>query len=426
MMKRNIQILAALLLLFLSSCANDPQDNKAKYVFYFIGDGMGFSHIALTEAYIAEAVTPGEADEPSSFPLCFTQFPVMGMATTYSASNWITCSSAAGTALSTGFKTGNHMLGVLPDSTELTSISYMIHNAGRNVGIMSNVPIDHATPACFYASSASRSDYFNVASQMPASGFEFFAGGGLYGVKGVDAQDSTKRLELEKMIADAGYSIAYGMDDYKSKKDNHGKMVLVQSGTLRGATLPYASDREITDMSLTDMVETAIERLDDGKGFFIMAEGGMIDWAAHDNDVANTIYEIIDMDQAIRVAYDFYLEHPDETLIVVTADHETGGVSIGRGSGYSIELENVPAMKSDTTKSNLTLDNYMHGPEQLDSVSVKTKIGWTTSSHCGGAVPVFAIGAGSLQFAGRQNNTDIPRKICSAMGIEFNPDMKKQ
>ena len=131
------------------------------------------------------------------------------------------------------------------------------------------------------------------------------------------------------------------------------------------------------------------------------------------------------MDQAIRVAYDFYLEHPDETLIVVTADHETGGVSIGRGSGYSIELENVPAMKSDTTKSNLTLDNYMHGPEQLDSVSVKTKIGWTTSSHCGGAVPVFAIGAGSLQFAGRQNNTDIPRKICSAMGIEFNPDMKK-
>lgn len=424
-MKNNLQILLALLLFVFSSCAYNPQENRAKYVFYFIGDGLGFSHISLTEAYIAEAVTPGVPDEPSSFPLCFTQFPVMGMANTYSASNWITCSSAAGTALSTGFKTNNHMLGVLPDSSELTSISYMIHNAGHNVGIMTTVPLDHATPACFYASSVSRSSYFDVASQMPASGFEFFAGGGLYGVKGVDAQDSTKRLELEKIIADAGYTIAYGMTDYKSKKDNRGKMVLVQSGTLRGETLPYASDRELTDMSLTNMVETAIERLDDGKGFFIMAEGGMIDWAAHDNDVANTIYEIIDMDQAIRVAYDFYLEHPDETLIVVTADHETGGVSIGRGSGYTIELENVPAMKSDTTKSNLTLDNYMHGPEQLDSVSVKTKIGWTTSSHCGGAVPVFAIGAGSLQFAGRQNNTDIPRKICSAMGIEFNPDMKK-
>ena len=149
-----------------------------------------------------------------------------------------------------------------------------------------------------------------------------------------------------------------------------------------------------------------------------MAEGGQIDWAAHANDLTNTIHETLDFDQAIQVAYEFYLQHPDETLIVVTADHETGGVTLGLTKGYTFDLTLVP-QKSTAANASATeksVDSYM---EQIpaDSLSKAAKIGWTTSSHTGGAVPVFAVGAGSSKFAGRQDNTDVPKKIIESMGL---------
>ena len=401
-------IIVAIAVLSVVSCS--VQGNKnAKYVFYFIGDGMGFSHISLTEGYLAT-----KEGKIGNNPLCFTQFPVMGMATSYSANRYITCSSAAGTALATGSKTNNGMLGVTPDTTELTAISYKIHNAGFPVGITTSVTIDHATPGSFYANSSARSDYYSISEQLATSGFEFFGGGGFYG-----AQD---KREAEKSLYDIakenGYEFAYGIEEFNAKKGNAEKLILFQSDEKkRNNDLPYVTERVEGDLELPQVVEAAVDFLNNEDGFFLMVEGGKIDWAAHSNDLQGTIMELLDFDQAITVAYEFYKQHPDETLIVVTADHETGGVTLGRGKGYVYDLSVVDKV-NEAAASDSDVSNYMSGISK-DSLSVAAQIGWTTTSHTGGAVPVFAIGAGSGMFAGRQDNTDIPKKICKAMGVEF-------
>ncbi len=397
---------AALMLLVSCSCG----EKKAKYVFYFIGDGMGFSHISLTEGYLAT-----KAGKIGNDPLCFTQFPVMGMATSYSANRYITCSSAAGTALATGSKTNNGMLGTTPDSSNLTAISYKIHNAGFPVGITTSVTIDHATPGSFYANSTARSDYYSISEQLATSGFEFFGGGGFYGAKDKRHQEKS----LYDIATEAGYEFAYGVEDYKAKKlSGAQKMILFQEDEAkRNNDLPYVYDRVDGDLELPQVVEAAIDFLNNGNGFFLMVEGGKIDWAAHSNDLAGTVLEMLDFDQAIAVAYEFYKQHPDETLIVVTADHETGGVTLGRGKGYVYDLSVIDKATANNGEGT-DVSNYMQDIS-MDSLSVVAKIGWTTTSHTGGAVPVFAVGAGSELFAGRQDNTDIPKKICKAMGVAF-------
>lgn len=394
----------------LVSAQSCTQEKDAKFVFYFIGDGMGFSHISLTEGYLAT-----QEGIIGNSPLCFTQFPVMGMATSYSANRYITCSSAAGTALATGNKTNNGMLGVTPDSSNLVSIAYKIHDAGFPVGVTTSVTIDHATPASFYANSAARSDYYSIAQQLASSGFEFFGGGGFYGAKDKREQEKS----LYDIASEAGYEFAYGVDEYQAKRDGAGKMILFQKGDKKNNDLPYVSERVEGDLELPQVVESAIDFLNNKDGFFLMVEGGKIDWAAHSNDLAGTIFEMLDFDRAIAVAYEFYKQHPDETLIVVTADHETGGVTLGRGKGYVYDLSVVGTPQKGNVEGGSTdVSNYMSGVS-ADSLSKVAKIGWTTTSHTGGAVPVFAVGAGSELFAGRQDNTDIPKKICRAMGVEF-------
>lgn len=397
-------VVIALCLLTVSSCC----EKRAKYVFYFIGDGMGFSHVALAEAYLAT-----EKGVIGSEPLNFSKFPELGIATTYSASNYITCSSAAGTALSTGHKTNNGMLGVLPDSTNLTSISYKIHDAGYKVGIMTTVTIDHATPGAFYAHSPSRSDYYSIGKELSATGFEFFGGGGFATPRGKGQAEQS----LYEITENAGYTVAYGLDEFNAKKENASKIVLFQEKGKEDNILPYALGRKKDDLTLSQVVSSAIEVLENEKGFFIMAEGGKIDWAAHSNDLANTIFETIDMADAVEIAYQFYLKHKDETLIIVTADHETGGVSLGMTKGYVYNLKVVDSIKVNATET--TVENYMNSAAVMDTVSQKAQIGWTTKSHTGGGVPVYAIGAGSELFRGRMDNTDIPQKICKAMGIEY-------
>ena len=402
-------ILLAVTVLFIASCGMQGE-KKAKYVFYFIGDGMGFSHISLTEGYLAT-----KEGKIGNNPLCFTQFPVMGMATSYSANKYITCSSAAGTALATGSKTNNGMLGTAPDSTNLTAISYKIHNAGFPVGVTTSVTIDHATPGSFYANSTARSDYYSISEQLATSGFEFFGGGGFYGAKDKRHQEKS----LYAVAEENGYQFAFGVEDYKVKKSSGAeKLILFQEDEAkRDNDLPYVYDRVEGDLELPQVVEAAVDFLNNEKGFFLMVEGGKIDWAAHSNDLQGTILELLDFDQAIQVAYKFYQQHPDETLIVVTADHETGGVTLGRGKGYVYDLSVVNEGNSGAA-SGSDVSSYMQDISK-DSLSVVAKIGWTTTSHTGGAVPVFAVGACSEMFAGRQDNTDVPKKICKAMGVQF-------
>ena len=406
-MKRVMNIMAAAVLLLMTvSCAR--QDARAKYVFYFIGDGMGATHVAAAEAYLAQ-----ERGVIGMDPLCFTQFPVMGEATSFSASNIITDSSAAGTALSTGEKTKNGMLCIAPDSTtNLKSISYKIHEAGYSVGVMSTTPINHATPAAFFGHNIKRGNYYEIGKELPLTGFEFFAGGGLYHPKG---KDGDQEVSLYDMIADGGYTLAYGYEDFKTKKDaDH--IVLVQAEGSE-EICPYALGRPEGALTLSQIVEAAITVLErNPKGFFLMAEGGLIDWTAHSQDLAGTIFEILDFDQAIAVANAFYERHPKETLIVVTADHETGGIALGR-KRYNYDLTVIDKIKNASASTDV--EQYMNDPKSIDSVNEEANIGWTTTSHCGGPVPVWAKGVGSERFAARQDNTDIPKKICAAMGVAF-------
>ena len=397
---------AAALLMMAVSCT--PREKHAKYVFYFIGDGMGFTHIAAAEAYLAQ-----ERGVIGMDPLCFTQFPAMGEATSFSASNIITDSSAAGTALSTGEKTTNGMLAIAPDSTtQLKSISYKIHEAGYSVGVMSTTPINHATPAAFFGHNVKRGNYYAIGSELPGTGFEFFAGGGLYHPNG---KEKDEPVNLYDMISEAGYTLAYGYEDFKSKQDAE-HIVLVQAEGSE-EICPYALGRPEGALTLSQIVEAAITVLErNPKGYFLMAEGGLIDWTAHSQDLAGTIFEVLDFDQAISVALAFYDRHPDETLIVVTADHETGGLALGR-KGYNYDLTVIDKIKNASAPTDV--EQYMNDAKSIDSINEEARVGWTTYSHCGGPVPVWAKGAGSAQFAGRQDNTDIPKKICAAMGVAW-------
>lgn len=401
-MKR-FSIIAALVLFPILLSA---QNQKAKYVFYFIGDGMGFNHVSVTEYWLG--YTEGVFD---SRPLAFSKFPVLGWAVTHSASNLITDSADAGTALSTGSKTDNGMLGVNPDTTALESIAGKIHDAGYKVGISSTVGINHATPGAFYGHSASRSNYYDIAMEIPASGFEFFAGGGVIESTGEDGDKASVYDFIEKN----GYAIAEGMDEFYGMKAGAGKMMLLQEDGRMKTELPYAIDMTDGDMTQADLVKASIDFLydGDGQGFFVMSEGGRIDWASHGNDTKAMILETLSLSDAVAEAVKFYNEHPDETLIVVTADHETGGLTMSWKSGYNVyfdKIENIGKSKD------LASDEERR---EMDEASHAAHIGWTTGDHSGANVPVFAIGAGSSLFSGRMDNTEIPKKICEAMGITF-------
>lgn len=395
-----------------TSCQEKEQE--AKYVFYFIGDGMGFSHVVAAEYYSAYM----EDGRIGNNSLSFTKFPVLGMASSYSASNIITCSSASGTALSSGYKTNNGFLGVTPDSTNVKSIAYKIHDAGYKVGIMSTVSLDHATPGAFYANSVSRSDYYSIAKQVADTDFEFFGGGGFIDPKGKGGNLPS----VYDIIQEKGYVIAAGLEDFDSKKGEAEKILLLQKDGVDSHELPYAIDRKEGDMKLSDLIESAIEALEGEDGFFMMAEAGRIDWAAHSNDGKGTILEVLDLAEAVEVAYQFYLKHPDETLIIVTADHETGGIALGYEKGYTMHFDKLDSQTASKDNS-VSAESYEagtgKGKEEIDQLNKEARIGWTTGSHTAGNVPVFAIGAGSDLFAGKMDNTDIPKKICSAMGVEF-------
>ena len=382
---------------------------------------MGFNHVSLTEYWLGYT-----QDVFDSRPLSFSAFPVLGWAVTHSESNLITDSAAAGTALSTGSKTKNgmlatgpdstalesiSMLATGPDSTALESISYKIHDAGYKVGISSTVGINHATPAAFYGHNVNRGNYYEIASEIPASEFEFFAGGGAIESTG----DDEDRVSVYEAIEKGGYVIAEGMDDFAARKDGAEKMMLLQKDGRLRTELPYAIDMKEDDMTQADLVRASIDFLYDenGEGFFVMSEGGRIDWASHGNDTKAVILETLSLSDAVAEAVRFYNEHPDETLIVVTADHETGGLTLSWEKGYNLyfdKLEEISCSKDKVSEEER---------ERMNEISHEAHIGWTTGDHSAANVPVFAIGAGSGLFSGRMDNTDIPKRICEAMGVEF-------
>lgn len=440
----------------------------AKYVFYFIGDGMGVNQVNGTEMYLAE-----QEGRIGAKSLLFTTFPVASVATTFSATNSVTDSSAAGTALATGSKTYNGAIGMDDQKQPLQSVAAQAKAAGKKVGVATSVSVDHATPAAFYAHQPDRDMYYEIATDLPKAGFDFYAGGGF--LKPTTTADQKEAPSIFPIIEAAGYTVARGLQEYQSKAAEAGKMVLIQKEGAAPDCLPYAIDRQEGDLSLAEITQSAIDFLTKGKdkGFFLMVEGGKIDWACHGNDAATVFHEVVDMDNAIRVAYEFYKKHPKETLIVVTADHETGGLGLGTGP-YKLNLKVLDAQKQSQDELSRAITNLRRMRKVInweemkeflgekmgfwkelplnweqekmlrdayedsfvkkhvvfeESLYAKTEplavaakkvmsqlayLGWCSGGHSAGYVPVYAIGAGSKLFMGKMDNTDIPKRIAKA------------
>lgn len=246
----------------------------AKYVFYFIGDGMGVNQVNGTEMYLAE-----QEGRIGAKSLLFTSFPVASVATTFSATNSVTDSSAAGTALATGSKTYNGAIGMDDQKQPLQSVAAQAKAAGKKVGVATSVSVDHATPAAFYAHQPDRDMYYEIATDLPKAGFDFYAGGGF--LKPTTTADQKEAPSIFPIIEAAGYTVARGLQEYQAKASDAGKMVLIQKEGAAPDCLPYAIDRQEGDLSLAEITQSAIDFLTKGKnkGFFLMVEGGKIDWA---------------------------------------------------------------------------------------------------------------------------------------------------
>lgn len=437
-----------------------------RYIFYFIGDGMGNGPVQAAQQYRQQIL--GNPDG-----LSMLTFPVVGQATTYSTSSPVTDSAAAGTALATGVKTRNGMLGMSPDTVAVNSIAKVLHDRGWGVGLVTTVAPDDATPGAFYAHVPNRKQYYEIGRQFIDSGYEFLAGSSLRGT-------TTKKGEptdLLKRVADAGIQLVYKPDSIDSARNR--RVILLEANPLNSANVGYTVDSVPGQNTLPMMTRAAIEHLTavSPDSFFLMIEGGNIDHALHANDAAGAIMDIDQMDRSLDIALEFMAAHPDETLIVVTADHDTGGMSVGNEAvGYhcypevittqhwskdrlsdhfeammrtrrnyewselqqllseslglysAIEVtpeedaklhqaytDVVNRVAVDQTNLYSTVNHFIAAA--VDLLNSKAGYGFTSFRHTGNPVPVMAIGNGAEVFSSWNNNTQIPEKIFQILNL---------
>jgi alkaline phosphatase len=351
-MKTHSRLILILLpgLMFIGSSFTPPREpssfsKRTKNIILFIGDGMGIAHI--TAGWTV-----------NNQPLNLKQFPYSGFSITQSSDNYITDSAAGGTAIACGVKTNNGMIGMAPDNTVVASITEIAHSRGLSAGVVSTSTITHATPASFVAHNLDRDNYEQIAEDFLKGSVELFIGGGEdHFRKRADGKDLTADLEKQ------GFDVVYTLDELKASKS------LKIAGLLSKLHMPTIINGR-TGM-LEEMTRKAIETLSrDKDGFFLMVEGSMIDYGAHENDINYVTSELIDMDKAVGVALEFAGKNR-ETLVVVTADHETGGLTLTGG---------------DVNKHAVTAN-------------------FSVTDHTGVMVPVFSYGPGAYRFSGIHDNT---------------------
>lgn len=310
-------------------------ENQAKYVFLFIGDGMGNIPVSAAEYYLGPDNGAEGSGVAQAQPLNFSQFPVIGLQNPTDADHYVPDSAATATAFGNGVKINSNVIGLTPDFTAQTeSIAEKAKEDGKAVGILSTVTLNHATPAAFYSNVEHRNNYYEIGQQMAASNFDYFAGGSL-GQRTGKEEDQT---DLYEVMEEYGYTVADTQEEFDAITAESGK-VYAPAAVLSeadGSSMKYAMDRDEGEQTLAEMVSKGIEVLSaNEEGFFMMTESGKIDWSEHANDAAAAVKEVIDFQNAIQEAVEFYYEHPEETLIVVTADHPTGGFTIGNSeTGY--------------------------------------------------------------------------------------------
>ncbi len=428
---------------------------QPKYIFYFIGDGMGPNQVLAAEMYKAEL--QGKIGRER---LCMTQFPFAGLISTYSAKNGVTDSSAAGTALACGQKCINGQLGLTAAGDTLTSVVEDLRAAGWGAGVCSSSGVDHATPASFYANCDDRGNYYEIARQLTLSDIHFFGGGDFHYARPKNNPEAPSVFDLAE---ERGFTIVRGLKGYEALSSAPEKLILFQDQP--SGSLPHAIDHK-EGLRLHEIVATGIDYLSHHDRFILMVEEAEIDWAGHSDDGRTDIDEVLEMDKAIYEAYKFYLQHPDETLIIVTADHETGGMVLGNGSdelnlqvlqhqqssigiisdklnglykekGKKLEWNDVQALltaelglygaveveaeedarlkeifqRSQQKKDKDVRTLYKTFSEltaaAVDILNTKAGISWMGEAHSATPVPIFTIGVGAERFSGFHDNTEL-------------------
>lgn len=449
------------MLFSLVSCERQREDTELKYVFLFIGDGMSFNAVQLAR----DAVSARDGKkEPAR--LAFTDFDSVGIFTNYDKTSFIPDSASSGTAMATGQKTDSGRIAESSMGNDLDSIATILKKeCGMKIGIITTANLNHATPGVFYAHSESRYNYYEIGSYLPRSDFDFFAGGQLLDTEGGEEN-------LVAMAEKGGYTVLDTREEILGIKDKNEKYLLIDPHCDSTGMMSFAIDRDESAFSLSDYLEICIDTIDNENGFFIMCEGGRIDSALHANDAMTAVNETLAFSDAVEKALDFYEKHPDETLILVTGDHETGGLSLGytatqystyfeklweqKISYLSYEKEYVEKYKADNTSfdtilsdaeqlfglTDLTdyerqrlenawaktlsgvegytaqdsLDYYTRTPltvEVTRLVANRAGVEFSTFVHTASPMVLWARGEGAETFAGTYDNTDVYNKLYS-------------
>lgn len=330
-----------------------------KYVFLFIGDGMSYPQVQLTNYFLSASradagktvAVDGEEKTilQSKNHLTMMDFPVAGSAQTFDSTSFAPDSASTATSIATGKKTWSGSINVSEDFTQTyeTIAEKLKAQKDYKIGVLSTVNLNHATPAAFYAHQASRSSYYDIGLELIESGFDYFAGGGLLQTTGKNEDQE----DLYTLAENAGYQVVKTQAEAEALGAESGKVIVIDEHLADSSAMSYELDRQEEEWALADYVEKGIEVLDNENGFFMMVEGGKIDWACHANDAASVITDTIALDNAVEKAVEFYEQHPEETLIIVTGDHETGGLTIGfAGTDYDTFLKNFENQKISYAK----------------------------------------------------------------------------
>ncbi len=319
--------------------AEYTSDASPKYIFMFIGDGMSSPQTNAAQVF-------GGVNEPGRIELdklTFTQFPVVGIQYTQDSTSFCPDSASTATSLSSGYKTHSGVIGMGVDkmTAGVTIAEKLRDQKDYKIGVVSTVTLNHATPAAYYAHVASRNSYYEIGLQMAASDFDYFGGGSLL------SADEEGKENLYKVMEDNGYLVTNDRDEILSLNAESGKVYAISPVLQDDGAMKYAIDANDSELQLKDFVRKGIDVLYNDNGFFFMIESGKIDWAGHANDAVANIYDTLAFDEAIEVALEFAFNHPDETLIVVTGDHETGGMTIGYAqTGYNTAFDILKSQKT--------------------------------------------------------------------------------
>ena len=444
---------------------SEEVDVTPKYVFYLIGDGLGAAQRQIAEYYLQYQTGN------TTTKLAMNQMPVAGLNTTFSLNTLITDSAAAGTALACGIKTNNGVIAQTADGKDATTLIEAVQGIGYATGIVTSTRITHATPAVFASHNVSRDDENAIAEDFLSSGVDFIAGGGLRNFI-PNTDEKSKREDDTDLVAgfeEAGYTVFTGEEgttDFASYEPEAGDQVFA---AFTYSHMPYEVDRANSDtdlMSLSEITETAVDLLSQDKdGFFLMVEGGRIDHACHPNDIVGTVYDTLEFDEVVQVAMDFYNEHPEETLIVVVGDHETGGMGLGFATDYFLNVDEIDGITASFEEgygygyeaggdreayfeylesvgiTNLTDEekalieagmdlvdeevvsegnDYAYNEAGLavnDVISQRVGIQWTTYAHTGTQIPFGVMGVSQSAFGGFMDNTEIAQTLAEILSV---------